>query len=88
MLHFFALISAQPQVEFEMFHSSQLDANWLHRQIASAEFLDSLSELSARLEGLQTFAEMCDRHKVKSSHEILPTGVTEPGLYILPANAG
>lgn len=74
------------EVEFEMFHSSQLDASWLHRQIASAEFLDSLSELSARLEGLQAFAEMCDRTNVKSSQELLPVHNAEPGLYLLPTD--
>jgi len=76
------------EVEFEMFHSLQLDAGWLHRQVASAEFLDSLSELSARLEGLQAFAEMCDRTEAKNSHELLPSNERELGLYLLPDNRG
>jgi len=75
------------EVEFEMFHSSQLDAGWLHRQIASAEFLDSLSELSARLEGLQAFAEMCEIQGVRNSRMVLPDEKAAPGLYLLPAKS-
>lgn len=73
------------EVEFEMSYASQLDEKWTHRQIAVAEYLDSLSELSARLEGLQAFAELCDRRGVKSSREILPANDAKPGLYVLPA---
>jgi hypothetical protein len=71
-------------VEFEMSsHSSQFDETWIHRQIAIAEYLDALSELSARLESLQSFVDLCETRGVKSSREILPSHNTEPGLYIL-----
>ena len=74
------------ELEFEMFYSSQLDEKWTHRQIAVAEYLDALSELSARLETLQAFADLCESRGVKSSREILPGADAEPGLYALPAD--
>ncbi|EGK90431.1 hypothetical protein D0A34_13480 [Microcoleus vaginatus PCC 9802] len=71
-------------VEFEMSYSSaKFDQTWTHRQIAVAEYLDGLSELSARLEGLESFANLCESKGVKSSREILPGPDTEPGIYIL-----
>ncbi|MEG4327679.1 hypothetical protein [Microcoleus sp. herbarium5] len=73
-------------VEFEMSYSSaKFDQTWTHRQIAVAEYLDGLSELSARLEGLESFANLCESRGVKSSREILPGSDTEPGIYILPS---
>ncbi|MEG3935356.1 MULTISPECIES: hypothetical protein [unclassified Microcoleus] len=73
-------------VEFEMSYSSaKFDRAWTHRQIAVAEYLDGLSELSARLEGLESFANLCESRGVKSSREILPGPDTEPGIYILPS---
>jgi hypothetical protein len=73
-------------VEFEMSSSSaKFDRAWTHRQIAVAEYLDGLSELSARLEGLESFANLCESIGVKSSREILPGADTEPGIYILPS---
>ncbi|MEG4341787.1 hypothetical protein QUB70_00675 [Microcoleus sp. A003_D6] len=73
-------------VEFEMSYSSaKFDQTWTHRQIAVAEYLDGLSELSARLEGLESFANLCESKGVKSSREILPGPDTEPGIYILPS---
>ena len=73
-------------VEFEMSYSSaKFDRAWTHRQIAVAEYLDGLSELSARLEGLESFANLCQSKGVKSSREILPGADTEPGIYILPS---
>lgn len=72
-------------LEFEMFYSSQLDQKWTYRQIAVAEYLDALSELSARLESLQAFADLCESRGVKNSREILPSADAEPGLYALPA---
>ncbi|PSB26940.1 hypothetical protein C7B69_11195 [filamentous cyanobacterium Phorm 46] len=71
-------------VEFEMSYSSaKFDQTWTHRQIAVAEYLDGLSELSARLEGLESFANLCESRGVKSSREILPGDDAEPGIYIL-----
>jgi len=73
-------------VEFDMSYSSaKFDQAWTHRQIAVAEYLDGLSELSARLEGLESFANLCESKGIKSSREILPGPDTEPGIYILPS---
>ena len=73
-------------VEFEMSYSfAKFDRAWTHHQIAVAEYLDGLSELSARLEGLESFANLCESKGVKSSREILPGPDTEPGIYILPS---
>ena len=73
-------------VEFEMsYSSSKFDEAWTHRQIAVAEYLDALSELSARLESLESFADLCESRGVKSSREILPGADSEPGIYILSA---
>ncbi|WP_017306138.1 hypothetical protein [Spirulina subsalsa] len=65
---------------------AKLTPQWRHRQIAIAEYLDTLSELSARLEGLQRFAQLCEQQGVKSSHELLPSAEAKPGLYLLPAS--
>ncbi|QHG16598.1 hypothetical protein [Nostoc sp. ATCC 53789] len=73
-------------VEFTMSHSSQLDQAWTYRQIAIAEYLDTLSELSARLDSLQSFAALCESKNIKSSREILPDSNAKTGLYILPPN--
>ncbi|MBE9201824.1 MULTISPECIES: hypothetical protein [unclassified Nodularia (in: cyanobacteria)] len=73
-------------VEFEMSYSSQWDEAWTYRQIAVAEYLDTLSELSARLDSLQSFAALCESHNVKSSRDILPNADAGVGLYILPAH--
>ena len=43
----------EAEVEFEMSYSSQrYPETWQHQQIAVAEYLDTLSELSARLDSL------------------------------------
>jgi hypothetical protein len=73
-------------VEFEMsYSSSKFDEAWTHRQIAVAEYLDTLSELSARLESLESFANLCESRGVKSSREILPGADAELGIYLLSA---
>ena len=71
-------------VEFQMSHNSQWNQAWTHGQIAIAEYLDTLSELSARLDSLQSFAALCESQNVKSSRDILPAAGT--GLYVLPPN--
>ncbi|RUR74088.1 hypothetical protein ACF3DV_22960 [Chlorogloeopsis fritschii PCC 9212] len=73
-------------VEFEMSYSSKFDEVWTHRQIAIAEYLDAHSELSARLDSLQSFAALCESRNVRSSRDILPDADTETGLYLLPPN--
>lgn len=71
------------EIEFEMSYSNEFDESWTHRQIAQAEYLDTLSELSARIEGLEAFASLCEEMGVKSSRELLPDEGCEPGLYLL-----
>ncbi len=56
---------------------------WQHQQIAIAEYLDTLSELTARLDSLQSFALLCEQKGVKSSKELLPDDTVKPGLYLL-----
>ena len=74
-------------VEVEMSNScSKYDEAWIHRQIAIAEYLDALSELSARLDTLQDFAALCESQNVRSSRDILPDANAEAGLYVLPPN--
>jgi len=74
-------------VEVEMSNScSKYDEAWIHRQIAIAEYLDALSELSARLDTLQDFAALCESQNVRSSRDILPDTNAEAGLYVLPPN--
>ena len=50
---------------------------------AIAEYLDTLSELLARLDILQDFAQLCGDQSEKSSKELLPSNDAEPGLYLL-----
>lgn len=71
-------------VEFDMSYSAtKFDRAWTHRQIAVAEYLDGLSELSARLESLESFADLCESKGVKSSREIMPGDDAEPGIYVI-----
>ncbi|GAP99677.1 hypothetical protein NIES2104_62430 [Leptolyngbya sp. NIES-2104] len=71
------------ELEFEMSQGKSLDQQWLHRQLAAAEYLDMLSELSARLEGVKAFAEFCDRNGVQSSCDVLPSTDMDAGFYII-----
>jgi len=50
---------------------------------AIAEYLDTLSELLARLDSLQDFVQLCGDRRVKSSKELLPSNDVEPGLYFV-----
>jgi hypothetical protein len=69
-----------------MSYSSKWDEIWTHRQIAIAEYLDTLSELLARLDSLQSFAVLCENKNVKSSKDILPDNDAETGLYVIMIN--
>ncbi len=72
------------EVEFEMSYSQdRYHQAWIYQQIALAEYLDTLSELLARLDTLQDFAVLCEVKEVKSSKELLPDENSEPGLYLL-----
>jgi hypothetical protein len=73
----------EAEVEFEMFHASQLDKKWTYQQMAIAEYLDTLSELSARLESLQAFSSLCQRWDVKNIRDILPDENAKPSFYLL-----
>lgn len=64
------------------YSSQRYPETWQHQQIAVAEYLDTLSELSARLDSLQDFAKLCDSTGVSSSKDLLPDSDT-PGLYLL-----
>jgi hypothetical protein len=64
----------------------QWDETWTNHQIAIAEYLDTLSELTARLESLQSFAVFCENQNVKSSKDILPDANAKLGLYVISYN--
>ncbi|MGK7939637.1 MAG: hypothetical protein AB4062_05695 [Crocosphaera sp.] len=58
------------------------DQHWINRQIAFAEYLDTLSELSARLDSLQDVTAIWETQGIKNSKQLLPPD-SQPGLYIL-----
>jgi len=71
-------------VEYEMSYSAErYNQTWIYQQLAIAEYLDTLSELLARLDTLQDFAFLCENQGVKSSKELLPSNHAHPGLYLL-----
>lgn len=78
-------VSKEAALEFEMSHNASLDANWTHRQIAVAEYLDGLSELGSRLETVGAFARECEVRQLPSSWDALPGADAAPGVYVLPA---
>jgi len=70
--------------EYKMSYASQrYNQDWQYQQLAIAEYLDTLSELLARLDTLQDFASLCENRGVKSSKEIFPSQDVKPGLYLL-----
>ena len=71
------------EVEFEMSYSSYINDDWINRQVAHAEYMDTLSELFYRIESMEAFASLCDQAGVKSSRELMPDDSYEPGLYTL-----
>lgn len=72
-------------LELEMSHNASLDEQWKRSQLALAEYLDGLSELSSRLESVGAFAEECEVRGVNSSRDVLPGPDVPPGVYVLPA---
>ncbi|KKJ00695.1 hypothetical protein [Prochlorothrix hollandica] len=71
-------------VEFEMSYAGdRYDHNWISRQIAISEYLDTLSELTARLDTLQDFAALCEATGASTRQDLLPTEQDQPGLYLL-----
>jgi hypothetical protein len=71
------------EVEFEMSYSSYINDDWINRQVAHAEYMDTLSELFYRIESMEAFASLCDQAGVKSSRELMPDDSYKPGLYTL-----
>lgn len=70
--------------EFDMSYASErYPQTWVYQQLAITEYLDTLSELLARLDTLQDFASLCENRGVKSSKEILPSQDVKAGLYLL-----
>ena len=67
-----------------MSHNQPLDEKWAHEQIAVAEYLDGLSELSDRLEGVGELARECENRGLASVHDALPGRDAAPGVYVLP----
>jgi len=77
----------EAEVELTMSRTKpQIDQHWQRRQIALAEYLDTISELTARLDSLLAFADLCAAQNVKSSTQLLPPADAQPGLYLLPAS--
>jgi hypothetical protein len=75
------------EVEYQMTYApKRYNQTWQHQQIAIAEYLDTISELTARLDSLQSFALLCEQKGVKSSKELLPDENAKPGLYLLPVD--
>ena len=72
-------------VEFQMSYASQFDRDWIYRQVAIAEYLDTFSELSARLETLRYFTNLCQKTGVKSSLELLAETKNDSNWYTLPS---
>ncbi|WLT37785.1 hypothetical protein NON20_19050 [Synechocystis sp. B12] len=78
-------IKTEIAVEFDMSYAPErYNQAWINKQLAITEYLDTLSELLARLDTLQNFAQLCQDRGVKSSRELLPGNDAEPGLYLLP----
>jgi hypothetical protein len=72
-------------LELEMSHNASLDEGWTRRQLALAEYVDGLSELSSRLESVGAFAAECDARGLRSSRDALPGPDAPAGVYVLPA---
>ncbi|WP_143597372.1 hypothetical protein [Synechococcus sp. 65AY6Li] len=66
-----------------MTYFQELDKSWYLSQAALAEYLDTLSELTERLEGLQSFARLCRELNQADPYRLIPS---EPkSLYLLAA---
>ena len=73
-------------IEFQMSYASRLDQNWIYQQVAIAEYLDTFSELSARLETLQDFILLCKKIGVNNSLELLAGKQEESSWYTLSSD--
>lgn len=79
-------VKQEAALEFEMsYNNAALNDDWTHRQLAVAEYLDGLSEMSSRLETIQAFAYECEVRSLPSSQAALPGPEAPPGIYVLSA---
>jgi len=75
------------EVETTMdYFSKKYDEQWIQEQIEIAEYLDTWSELLARLESLLDFATLCQANNVNNICDILPGDDAKPALYLLDVN--
>jgi hypothetical protein len=72
-----------------MTYFRELDKSWYLTQAGLAEYLDTLSELTERLEGLQSFANLCEQANQKDPYQLIPSDrasgpeALPEGLYLL-----
>jgi hypothetical protein len=76
-------VAQEAAIEFKMSYNTPLGEDWNRRQVAIAEYVDGLSELSSRMEARGAFARECERRQLPSSLEVLPDSQRPPGLYVL-----
>lgn len=70
-------------VEFQMTYFQELDKLWYLTQVSLAEYLDALSELTERLESLQSFAHLCEHLNQKDPYQLIPAD--PKSLYLFDA---
>lgn len=73
-------------IEMEMSRSKILGDDWTRQQIAIADYIDGMSEMSDRMQGLIAFSKECEIRQVDSSRDLLPTKNDAPGIYVLSAS--
>lgn len=79
------IIDVEVEVTMDYF-SKTYNQEWIQKQIEIARYLDTLSELLARLESLLDFANLCQANNVNNIRDILPGDDAQPGLYLLDVN--
>lgn len=73
------------KVEYQMSYQKARGQDWLQKECAAAEYLDGISELTARLRGVGALAREVDHRQLKSSQDLLPGKDAQPGIYCIPA---
>ncbi|NJM00289.1 MAG: hypothetical protein HC924_16505 [Synechococcaceae cyanobacterium SM2_3_2] len=66
-----------------MSYFRDLEKSWYLTQVGIAEYLDQLSELTERLESLQSFAHLCEHLNQKDPYQLIPTD--PKSLYLFAA---
>jgi hypothetical protein len=74
------------EVEFQMSYFSELEETWILTQVATSEYLDSLSELTERLESLQSFASLCKEENEFDAFQKLPSDDFDKNIYLISLN--